>query len=455
MTRRRTLPPAAPPGGIPVLGPSAAGLVSRRTLLGLAASGAAAAALAGCGSAIGRGTSTVSVWDLFSGADGANMRGMIADVEKGIPGLHVDPTTLAWGNPYYTKLAMASSSQAPPDTAIMHVSRMPGYAPGGLLQPYDLDLLADVGITSDDFTEALWSSCTYDGQLFALPLDTHPFIAFFNRDVAEKADVLAPDGTIAIDSPEAMKEVGTKLAEVTGNQGIAFGFLLDTAQAWRLFWGLFHQTGGQYEIEVGKKAALDIDGAAAVIDAVHSWMDGTCMAPDADYPGALSSFNAGRTGMILSGEWELGGFKDAVPALDAMPMPTMFGTPANYADSHTYVLPTQRSTTEEHRRVVYEFLAAMLHEGGQWGTAGHIPAYLPSQETNTYKDLQPQNHYADAAETVVFDPAVWFAGAGTDFQNRMCQQLIEGFRGNVEPQRCAQNLVDVLDGFLTSPDPTA
>lgn len=428
--------------------------LSRRSLLALAGSGAAATALGACGPSASS-AGTVSVWDLFSGSDGANMRGMIADVESSIDGLRVDPTTLAWGSPYYTKLAMASSSQAPPDTAIMHASRMPGYAPGGLLQPFDRTLLDEVGIREEDFTEALWASCTHEGELFAVPLDTHPFIAFFDADVADRAGVLAPDGTLAIDSPEAMHEVGTKLAEVTGHQGIAFGYLLDTAQAWRLFLGLFHQAGGAYEIEVGRKAALDIDAAAGVIGAVRTWMDGTCMPADQDYGSALSAFNAGRTGMILSGEWELGGFQESIEDLGGMPMPTMFGTPASYADAHTYVLPAQRSITDEHRRMTYEFIGGMLREGGQWGTAGHIPAYLPAQQTDTYRGLEPQNSYAAAAETVVFDPPVWFAGAGTDFQNRMSQQLIEGFRGSIEPQRCAESLVGVLDSLLTSPDPTA
>lgn len=427
--------------------------LSRRALLGLGA--LAPLAAAGCASGPGAAAGDVSVWDLFSGADGENMRGMIAEVQENIDGLTVRPTTLSWGNPYYTKLAMASSSQAPPDTAIMHVSRMPGYAPGGLLTPYDPALLAEVGIHEEDFTPALWESCTYDGELFALPLDTHPFIAFFDQAIAEEAGVLTSDGTVEIGSPEQMQEVGAKLAEVTGAQGIAFGYLLDTAQAWRLFWGLFHQTGGEAQIEVGKKAALDIDAAASVISAVNSWMDGTVMPDNLDYGGALASFGSGRTGMILSGEWELGGFREAVENLDAMPMPTMFGTPANYADAHTYVLPAQRGTSPEHTRYVYEFLAAMLQQGGQWGTAGHIPAFLPAQDTAEYRDLLPQNHYAAAAETVVFDPPVWFTGAGTDFQNRMSQQLIEGFRGTIEPARCAEALVDVLDGFLSSPDPTA
>lgn len=430
--------------------------LSRRRLLGGAALATTLPALAACSGATGRDPDTVAVWDLFSGADGANMRGMIADVVADGDGLTVDPTTLAWGSPYYTKLAMAASSQSPPDTAIMHVSRMPGFAPGGLLEPWDLTQLADVGPTQQDFTEALWTSCTYEGELFAVPLDTHPFIVFFDPEIAEQANVLEADGTIEIDSPERFAEVGRKLGEVTGSAGIGFGFLLDTAQAWRLFWGLYHQTGGHATIEVGSPAELDIDAAASVIDAIHSWMDGTVMPPDQDYGGALAAFNNGRNGMILSGEWELTGFLDAKGEQNvaAMPMPTMFGTPANYADSHAYVLPAQRDVSEEHRQRIYEFVAAVLALGDQWGTAGHIPAYLPAQDSAMYRELTIQNSYKQAAEVAVFDPPVWFAGGGTDFQNRMSQALIEGFRGHKEPGRAAESLVDVLNDMLASPDPT-
>lgn len=432
--------------------------LSRRRLFG---GGLALAAslptLSSCTGATGRSDDTVAVWDLFSGADGANMRGMIADVIAAGDGLQVDPTTLAWGSPYYTKLAMASSSQSPPDIAIMHVSRMPGFAPGGLLQPWDLDLLAEAGPTPQDFTEALWTSCTYQDKLFAVPLDTHPFIVFFDPQIAEKAGVLDGEGRIAIDSPEAFTEVGTKLSEVTGAAGIAYGFLLDTAQAWRLFWGLFHQAGGTSTIEVGKAAELDTEAAARVIAAVNGWMDGTVMPPDQDYGGALAAFNNGRSGMILSGEWELTGLLAAKgeAKVAAMPMPTMFGTPANYADSHAYVLPSQPEVSEEHLRRTYQFVAAVLAHGDQWGTAGHIPAYLPAQDSDLYRALTIQNSYAEAAEVAVFDPPVWFAGGGTEFQNRMSQVLIEGFRGSVEPDRAAENLVRVLDDMLTSPDPTA
>lgn len=424
--------------------------------LAAAVTAGAVGSLAGCGSpGASGGGGKVTVWDPFQGADGANMRGIIRDVQSRT-GLSVEPTTLSWGSPYYTKLAMSSASQQPPDTAIMHLSRMPGYAPGGLLEPWDLELLAEMGVTEADFAPAVWKSCQYEGKLYSLPLDTHPFITFFNQDLADRAGVLASDGSIEISSPDQMREVGAKLAEVTGGSGISFGYVMDTAQAWRLFWGLYRQTGGGWSLEQGQKAALDEAKAADVIGAVASWTDGTAMTRNLDYEGGLAAFNGGRVGMILSGVWEVSGLQASQPNLGAMPMPTMFGTPAAYADSHSYVLPRQRSMTDERRRSVYEFVTSVIRGGGpQWGTAGHIPAFLPAQETSEYRGLRPQAEYADAGSRVVFDPPAWFAGAGTEFQNQMSQSLSDAFRGRTKPMDAVGGMLAGMDRFLAAPNPTA
>lgn len=82
--------------------------LSRRSLLAGFGAGALGLGLAGCGAAQAD-PSKVAVWDLFSGADGEKTRGMIAEVVEENPGLNVEPTTLSWGNPYYTKLAMAAA----------------------------------------------------------------------------------------------------------------------------------------------------------------------------------------------------------------------------------------------------------------------------------------------------------------------------------------------------------
>jgi len=104
---------------------------TRRRLLG----GAAVLGIGGlvgvaaAGSPFGRGDQTVSFWHLFSGGDGERMAAMLDDFAKSGPGIAVEPLTLTWGPPYYTKLALAAAGDRPPDVAAFHASRLAAYAP--------------------------------------------------------------------------------------------------------------------------------------------------------------------------------------------------------------------------------------------------------------------------------------------------------------------------------------
>lgn len=410
--------------------------------------------LSACGGSSQAAEGSIQTWDLFSGSDGISMRSMIANFSNE-NAVNVRPVTLAWGSPYYTKLAMAASSGKAPDTAIMHLSRLAGFAPGGLLEPYDLELLAEFGVREEDFAPAVWKNCHYEGQLFAVPLDTHPFVVFYNKDIAEKAGVLDSSGAISsITSAQGMLEVGQKLAKVTGKQGISFGHVLDSAQPWRLFWGLYAQTGGGYTIEVGSPAVLNTTKAAEVLTFLTQMMDGKIALKNQTYAGGIADFTSGATGLILSGAWEMPALKGAIPNLGAMPMPTMFGTPANYADSHSYVLPRQVSDDPQRRRTAHQFVAGIIKQGQKWAEAGHIPAFLPVQETPGYQNLHPQVDYAAAGTTPVFDPPVWFSGAGTDFQNQLSQTISACFQGTLDPPAAVASMLEIINKMLSAPNPT-
>src|SRR5690349_1616946 len=103
------------------------GRLSRRSLLqgalGLAAGTAAAGGLTGCGSALGAGVvgselapGTVTFWNLFGGGDGARLQIMLDEyaAQHGGPD-SLQAATFTWGNPYYTKVTLATIGDAPPD----------------------------------------------------------------------------------------------------------------------------------------------------------------------------------------------------------------------------------------------------------------------------------------------------------------------------------------------------
>src|SRR5690349_17223927 len=105
--------------------------LSRRAVLkGIAGLGAGAA-LTGCSAPVLSGLGTgggaagsLAYWNLFGGGDGVRMTQMLDTFRAANPDIDLKAVTLAWGNPYYTKLSLATLGQKPPDVAISHLTRM-------------------------------------------------------------------------------------------------------------------------------------------------------------------------------------------------------------------------------------------------------------------------------------------------------------------------------------------
>ncbi len=108
-------------------------VVTRRRFLAAGGALAAMAVGAGCSSTYnvasgfakpdsGDGTSTIVYWNLLSGGDGSHMEEMETVYTRAHPDVDLQATILQWGQPYYTKLAMATRSGSPPNVAIMHLA---------------------------------------------------------------------------------------------------------------------------------------------------------------------------------------------------------------------------------------------------------------------------------------------------------------------------------------------
>jgi multiple sugar transport system substrate-binding protein len=348
---------------------------------------------------------------------------------------------------------MASAGGRAPELAILHMARLPGYAPGGLLEPWDMDRLAELGVTADDFAPNVWERAQYEGQAYAIPLDTHPFIVFYNTEIAEQAGLLGPDGQmVPLDSAEAFLDAGRRMQEVTGEYGVSYGYVGDAAQAWRGFYTFYAQTGAEMDLS-GDEVQLDTDAAVRVVDFMTQIFDGTVANPSDDISAGIAAFVAGRTGMLFSGDWELPTMRGAGLPFDAMPVPTIFEQPAAYADSHSFVLPRQLEVDPARRDATHEVVALMLQNSLLWAQAGHIPAFGPVTDSAEYAELVPQSHYVEAGRNVVFDPEAWFTGSGSTFQNRMSQSLQTALLGDATPEQAVAAMVAEMNTFLATPNP--
>ncbi|HEY7011099.1 MAG TPA: extracellular solute-binding protein, partial [Jatrophihabitantaceae bacterium] len=241
--------------------PQPARLSRRQFLGGALALGLGAGALSACSSPVVSGLAgstmdpgTVQYWNLFGGGDGVRMQAMEAGFEKSHPDIGLSSVTLAWGNPYYTKLSLATLGGKPPDVAVAHLTRMKTLQAADLLQELKPDDLARYGMTASRFNQRAWNTGLVDGKIYAIPLDTHPFVCFYNTEVCKKAGLLDRDGKLKlIDGEQAFTEALTKAKAVTKQYGATIAVVNETATPWRIFQTLYSQLGGEVLADQGTR----------------------------------------------------------------------------------------------------------------------------------------------------------------------------------------------------------
>jgi multiple sugar transport system substrate-binding protein len=438
------------------------GSLSRRGLLRTGGGLAAAGLLSGCSSPIASSlfgtqpaTADVIYWHLFGGGDGANMATMVADFEKASH-RSVEATLLSWGNPYYTKLALAASSGRPPDVAIAHLSRLPLLAQAGLLEPITDVGATEAGITEDKFTPAAWSKATIEDTTYAVPLDTHPFVMFYNVDLAKKAGLLGADGKLRpltgkddfLAALKAMKGAGAEYGAISANT-------TDPSTTWRFFMTLYSGLAGPIVSDRGTSITLDRTAGAETFDFMQSLTGKLALMPGNATPVTASTlFGQGKAGFLFDGVWQIPtyrGVKDAKGKalnFDVMPFPAILGDKAvSYADSHALVVPKRAQRSAARTQDAVRFIRGLLDDASVWADGGHVPAWLPTQRSAAFEKLKPQSNYVKAAFDAVYDPPGWYTGAGSDFQNVMGAVIANVLGGHVGPTRGVSDMTGGLSTF--------
>ncbi len=418
-----------------------------------AGAGAALTLLDACGSSAGASTG-LTYWNLFGGGDGVRMVQMENDFSKSHPNVQLESVTLAWGAPYYTKLAMAAAGGRPPDVAVSHMTRVPIYAQENLLDPFDLNELAKIGITQDKFLPAIWERAQYNGKLYTIPLDTHPYVMYYNTDICKKAGLLAADGTLKpMEGPDAVISALKSIQKVTGSWGLA----LDTQDVtpWRLFYTLYSQQGGLVLSPNGRELVLDDNKALQALNFMADLTTKSKVAsPTPDYGGSVALFSSGKAGFHWNGEWEVTTFQGVKNFNFSMvPFPNIFGESLAQADSHAFILPHQLSVDPVRRATALEFISFMLNNSMIWAQGGHIPAYLPVATSGAYQNLKPQSNYAEAAASAVVDPIAWFSGSASELETQAGAAFQSVLAGNFTPEQGLSQFRAALLKLLSIPPP--
>lgn len=437
--------------------------ISRRGLLAGGLGVAGAGVLSGCGSAFSAGIAgtelapgTVTFWNLFGGGDGVRMT-VMEDVYRESPGAApLEAATFSWGNPYYTKVSLATLGGAPPDVAISHLTREKNLATAGLLTEITDDMLALVGLSPSDFNEKAWTNQKVDGKTYAIPLDTHPFVLYYNVDVCEQAGLLDSAGNLKpISGTDGWEQALQAAKEVTGATGASVATVGDTATSWRWFQTLYSQRDGATEWlgDGGRELTYNEELVLDTLSYIQSLTKSGLMPATTDYAGSQTMMFTGQAGFYMQGEWEIS-TAQAVEGLEfgMVPIPTLYDKPATQADSHTFVLPTMDRTDAQLQRAM-GFIKSLLDQGITWAEGGHVPTYLPILNSPEYEQLTPQSNYSAAADYAVYDAPAWYSGSGSNFENVIGAQIGLVQQGLATPEAALASARSQLLTYAETEDP--
>ncbi|TWD81336.1 carbohydrate ABC transporter substrate-binding protein (CUT1 family) [Kribbella amoyensis] len=421
---------------------------TRRTVLTAALGLAGVATLGGCGSL--RRDARIREWNLFGGGDGARLLQIHDKFVAEHKDMAFEAHTLAWGPPFYTKLAMSAAGGRAPEVATLHLSRLKGFSPATMLDPIPLDLLAKAGITEPDFLPATWDRCKIDGQLYAVPLDQHPFVLYYNTDICAKAGLLGPDGRIKpVRGVEPFLDMLRAVKEVTGK----FAASIETTNPWRMWWTLYGQLEGGFFDESGRDLVIDDAKALEALGLMAKLAADGLTPKSADYPSLVAQFSNGDAGLSFNGEWEVTTYQTAKLPFSMAPFPVVYDVPKYAGDAHTFVLPHQAVRNEADTAATIEYIAWMLKNSAEWAAGGHIPAYQPVVASPEYLNLKPQAEYRSVAPDVLFDPDAWFSGSGAQLQNEAGAAFAGVLAGRTTPRQGLDQFKAATRKLLDTPSP--
>ena len=405
-----------------------------------------AAALAGIAATSASAQETVVWWDFLGGGDGVRMKQLINDFNAEHEGhIAIDATTLEWGVPFYTKVQTSVAVGEAPDIMTYHASRIPLAVEQGLLSeitPADWEAM---GLSEDDYAEATWDAITMDGKQYAVPLDTHPIVLYYNKDALAAAGRLNDDGTpMGMDSREGFTETLRALKD----NGVSFPLGSVTADGnfmYRTIYSLMGQQDGELLTDGEFLAGDNAEKLANALGVLGEWTKEGLQSTYTDYPATVALFTSGEAAMMINGVWEVPTMVDLhkdgkLFEWGAVELPVIFDHPSTYADSHAFAIPNGNDMSDEKRAAVLEVMSWISENSLFWATAGHIPAYGPVTQSDEYAEMEPNATYSSLTENMIFDPKTSLAGVAGPIFDVMSTYFVPTLNGEMDPAEAVEEI---------------
>jgi len=272
----------------------------------------------------------------------------------------------------HAKILRATAGRAAPDVSVFDRFLVASYGARGAFRPLN-DLVARDGLDGNDFFEAPWAECIYQGRQLAVPYDTDVRVMYYNRRLFRKArGRLLAAGLDPNAVPRTWSELRAYSKVLTVRRADGRFEQVGFVPIWGNVGALYlygWQKGGRFTSDDGRTITLNAPENVAALEWIRSFikdygLEGLMTLQSGFGPGAQNEFVAGKVAMTI---WDVGAvdiIKRYGADLDWATAPCPYaddGTPATWSGGFSLVMPRGGSHVEG----AWAFCKHILREDSQ------------------------------------------------------------------------------------------
>ncbi|WP_332634705.1 ABC transporter substrate-binding protein [Halalkalibacter flavus] len=367
----------------------------------------------------------ITLWVPFSGPDGPKMQEIVNAFNESQDEFSVDYQVVPQSE-YYTTIDLTlNDNRNVPDLMVMHADQLLTYVENDLLK--NLDEITGETVNLEDYNENAVEGAMVDGELYGIPLDIHPLMFYWNKDLFEAAG-LDPD--VPPTNREEFVEFAQKLTDGNGQ----YGYVVPTLWPQQFIMPtIVYQNGGKL-IDDGQ-VLYDSEEVVEALEFQRSLITEYGVSPsDVQQDGEVTLFLQGKNAMHMNGPWMLQQWEDAGMNFGVAPVP-MLGTEqqAVFGNSHNFVVP--EVVGEEKHEAIKQFLSFTAENGMAWAESGQAPVSKAVYESDEFQEMKQQPEVAKQFDYTHFSPRVRNWGQLSD---PLMEAVNEVLLGQKEPREALE-----------------
>ncbi len=334
---------------------------------------------------------TIEFWSVFTGGDGEAMQEIVDAYNATNPEYTVVHRMMAQEDLYQNLPLAVQSGTDVPDLAINHVDRLQLNKENDIYLPMDEYIAANGNITADKYNAAAWNPGEIDGHRYAVPLDVHGYLTYYNKDLVEKyCPNVLDDNVITFD------EIA-EFAPAAAADGV-YTYAYTWGRNEFLEW--YAQLGGK-QSEDGTEPSIDNDIAKKVLTDWKNAVDNGWCTQDGDDPTNL--FGQGQLMFLPEGTWMIGTLNSMEVNYGATyAISYDAANPISWASSHQFVMP-KKDQTPEKGKAIMDFLEFFQDNSLPWAQVGQCPATVAITENPEFADMPQAFFLNDPSLTFISD----------------------------------------------------